>query len=48
MIILKMQVSGPLSKSWGSKPEEYPEKAPDNHSENGYHTIIIEVKIHHG
>ena len=44
MRILKAQVNGPLPKRAGSKPE-YPEKIPDNQSENRYH--MLEVKIHH-
>ena len=45
MRILKVQVKGPLPKRRGSKLE-YPEKTPDNQSENRYH-IISEVENHH-
>ena len=40
--ILKGQVNGPLPKRGGSTPE-YPEKTPDNQSENRYN--VLEVKF---
>ena len=39
MIILKVQVNGPVPKRGGSKPD-YPEKNPDNQPENRYNIII--------
>ena len=52
--MLKVQVNGPVPRrqerrgggggGGGGRPE-YPEKTPDNQSENRYH--ILEVKFHH-